>query len=41
MSRLPDGSGALERIEIGVQGVTDVDGTVMLWSPITRPATSR
>jgi predicted NBD/HSP70 family sugar kinase len=36
LSRKPAGSGALERIEIGVQGVTDVDGSAMLWSPISR-----
>ncbi len=28
--------GPLKRIRLGVQGVTDVGGTSMLWSPITR-----
>ncbi len=28
--------GPLKRIRLGVQGVTDVVGSVMLWSPITR-----
>lgn len=27
---------AMRRIAVGVQGVTDVDGEVLLWSPITR-----
>ncbi|MCY6381294.1 ROK family transcriptional regulator [Hoeflea prorocentri] len=33
--KVPEGSGALKRMRLGVQGVTDVDGTSMLWSPIT------
>ncbi len=30
------GTGSLRRVAIGVQGVTDVQGTRMLWSPVTR-----
>ena len=36
LTSLPPGAGQLERIELGVQGITDVEGTAMLWSPITR-----
>ncbi len=32
----PDTTGPLKRIRLGVQGVTDVEGREMLWSPITR-----
>lgn len=35
LSQLPTEGRALKRIMLGVQGVTDVDGTSMLWSPIT------
>ncbi|VAW15994.1 hypothetical protein MNBD_ALPHA09-1993 [hydrothermal vent metagenome] len=30
------GAGRLRRIAVGVQGVTDIDRTAMLWSPISR-----
>jgi len=32
----PEPPGPLRHISIGVQGVTDSEGTTMLWSPITR-----
>lgn len=36
LSQVPCNSGTLKRMRLGVQGVTDVDGASMLWSPITR-----
>ena len=36
LAELPPDAGKLKRIRLGVQGVTDVAGTAMLWSPITQ-----
>lgn len=36
LGKTPNKAGPLKRIHLGVQGVTDVAGESMLWSPITR-----
>ncbi len=38
IEKLGSRSALLSRVAVGVQGATDVEGTVMLWSPITRHA---